>query len=51
MSDLCLPDALQPADVPKIIAIGAETEPKIARIFERLIEERGGEAGATATGV
>ncbi|MHC4598301.1 MAG: purine-nucleoside phosphorylase [Planctomycetota bacterium] len=39
VSDLCLPDALQPADVPKIIAIGAETEPRIARVFERLIGE------------
>ncbi|MHC4778218.1 MAG: purine-nucleoside phosphorylase [Planctomycetota bacterium] len=38
VSDTCLPDALKPADVPKIIAIGAETEPKIARIYERLIE-------------
>jgi purine-nucleoside phosphorylase len=39
VSDLCLPDALQPADVPKIIAVGAEAEPKIARIFERLMGE------------
>ncbi len=39
VSDLCLPDALKPADVPKIIAIGQETEPRIARIYERLIGE------------
>jgi purine-nucleoside phosphorylase len=39
VSDLCLPDALKPADVPKIIAVGAETEPRIARIYERLVAQ------------
>jgi purine-nucleoside phosphorylase len=39
VSDLCLPDALQPADVPKILAVGAESEPRIARLFERLVGE------------
>ncbi|MHC5036710.1 MAG: purine-nucleoside phosphorylase [Planctomycetota bacterium] len=39
VSDMCLPDALQPADVPKIIAIGAKTEPKIAKIVERIIRD------------
>lgn len=37
VSDLCLPDALKPADVPAIIAVGARTEPLIADVYEALI--------------
>jgi purine-nucleoside phosphorylase len=39
VSDLCLPDALAPADVPKIIEIGRQSEPRIARIYEGLLGE------------
>ena len=31
VTDMCLPDALEPADVPKIIAIANEAEPRCAR--------------------
>ncbi|NLX95166.1 MAG: purine-nucleoside phosphorylase [Rhodopirellula sp.] len=32
VTDLCLPDALEPADIEKIIAVAAEAEPKLRKI-------------------
>jgi purine-nucleoside phosphorylase len=32
VTDLCLPDALEPADVPKIIATAAAAEPKLTKL-------------------
>lgn len=39
ITDMCLPDALKPADVPEIIRIAKEVEPKLTRLIKRIIEE------------
>lgn len=38
ITDLCLPDNLQPVSVEEIIAVANEADPKISRIVTRLIE-------------
>lgn len=43
VTDMCLPDALEPADVPKIIAIANEAEPKLRLLVrETLAAEAAG---------
>lgn len=38
VTDMCLPDALKPADVPKIIATANSAEPKLRRLVVKLLE-------------
>ena len=38
ITDLCLPDALEPVDVPKILATAAQTEPTLTRLVTRVIK-------------
>jgi purine-nucleoside phosphorylase len=37
ITDACLPDALEPADIQKILAVAGATEPKLADLVERVI--------------
>lgn len=39
VTDLCLPDALEPADITSIIATAHAAEPHVTRLVERLIAE------------
>ncbi len=39
ITDSCLPDALRPADIKKIIKVANEAEPKLTRLMKRVIEE------------
>jgi purine-nucleoside phosphorylase len=39
VTDLCLPDALQPADIADIIRTANETEPKLRTIVRRVVAE------------
>ena len=39
VTDLCLPDALQPANIDEIIAIAQKSEPIMCRIVENVIKE------------
>jgi purine-nucleoside phosphorylase len=45
ITDLCLPDALQPADISDIIRTANETEPKLRTLVRRIVAELDG-AGA-----
>jgi purine-nucleoside phosphorylase len=45
VTDVCFPDALEPADVAKIIATATRTEPVLTRLVTRIVE-RLDEAGA-----
>ncbi len=38
VTDLCLPDALEPLDVPKILATAAKAEPVLTKLATRVIE-------------
>jgi purine-nucleoside phosphorylase len=38
VTDVCLPDALEPVDVPKILAVAAKAEPVLTRLATRVIE-------------
>ena len=37
VTDLCLPDALEPVDVPKILATAAKAAPLLSRLVEGLL--------------
>lgn len=39
ITDKCLPDALQPADIEEIIRVANQAEPKLTRIVMRVLEE------------
>lgn len=39
ITDSCLPDALEPADVPSIIATAMEAEPKLTRLISGVVAE------------
>ena len=39
VTDLCLPDALEPADIEKILAIAAEAEPKLRKLVLGVLAE------------
>jgi purine-nucleoside phosphorylase len=38
VTDLCLPDALEPVSVPKVLANAAQAEPLLTRLVERVLE-------------
>jgi purine-nucleoside phosphorylase len=38
ITDQCLPDALEPADISRIIATAAEAEPRLTRLLATLVE-------------
>jgi purine-nucleoside phosphorylase len=38
ITDACLPDALEPVDIRRIIATAGEAEPRLTRLIERVIE-------------
>ncbi len=38
VTDQCLPDALEPADIARIIATAARAEPQLTRLVTRLAE-------------
>jgi len=38
VTDACLPDALEPADIKKIIATANQAEPKLVKIIEKVLE-------------
>jgi purine-nucleoside phosphorylase len=38
ITDLCLPDALEPADIGKILATAARTEPVLTRLVTKILE-------------
>jgi purine-nucleoside phosphorylase len=37
VTDMCLPDALKPADVPKIIAVANAAEPKLRTLVKNIL--------------
>jgi len=39
VTDACLPDALEPVDIEKILATAARTEPVLKRLVERVLEK------------
>lgn len=39
ITDKCIPDALQPADIEEIIATGNKAEPRLTKLFCRVIKE------------
>ncbi|MGL6097810.1 MAG: purine-nucleoside phosphorylase [Fimbriiglobus sp.] len=39
ITDMCLPDALEPASLAAIVKTANETEPKLARLVTRIVEE------------
>lgn len=39
ITDMCLPDALEPADINKIIAVASDAEPDLTRLVLRVVEE------------
>lgn len=39
ITDLCFPDALEPVELEKILRVAAEADPKLTRLFARLIAE------------
>ncbi len=38
VTDLCLPDALEPIDVPRVLATAAEAEPTLTRLVTKLLK-------------
>jgi purine-nucleoside phosphorylase len=38
VTDLCLPDALEAVDIPKILAHAAKAEPLLTRLVTRVLE-------------
>ena len=38
ITDLCRPDALEPVDIPKILAVAADAAPRLDRLVTRLVE-------------
>jgi purine-nucleoside phosphorylase len=39
ITDTCFPDALEPVDIAKILAVAREAEPKLTRLMQRVIEK------------
>jgi purine-nucleoside phosphorylase len=46
VTDTCFPDALEPVDVPKILATAAKAEPTLTRLVTRIIERMPRESDA-----
>ena len=38
VTDICLPDALEPVDIPKILAVAASAEPSLKKLVTRVLE-------------
>jgi purine-nucleoside phosphorylase len=38
VTDLCLPDALEPVDIKKILAVAAEGGERLSRLIPRVLE-------------
>jgi purine-nucleoside phosphorylase len=38
VTDLCLPDALEPADIARILAVAAKAEPSLRKLLTRVVE-------------
>jgi len=49
VTDTCFPDALEPLDVPKILATAAKAEPTLTRLVTRVIERMPPPGGAPRT--
>ncbi len=45
VTDACLPDALEPVDVPEILRIAGEAEPRLTRVLLRVVRRIGEEGG------
>ena len=45
VTDMCLPDALKPANVENIIAIANEAEPKLTKLVMGVLAEEAGSSG------
>ena len=45
VTDICLPDALEPADIGKIIAVAAEAEPKLRKIVLGILAHEAAQRG------
>jgi len=41
VTDMCLPDALRPADIGRILSTSAEAQPKLNRVIERVLRNAG----------
>lgn len=39
LTDLCMPDALEPVDLPKILAAAGKAEPRLTKLFTELITQ------------
>ncbi|MBK8229915.1 MAG: purine-nucleoside phosphorylase [Candidatus Eisenbacteria bacterium] len=39
VTDLCLPDALEPVDIQRILQVAADAEPKLTRLVSRFLED------------
>jgi purine-nucleoside phosphorylase len=39
ITDLCMPDALEPADINEIIKVAGQAEPKLTRLISRVLEQ------------
>jgi purine-nucleoside phosphorylase len=39
ITDTCFPDALEPVDIAKILAVAREAEPKLTRLMKQVIEK------------
>ncbi|HXF59287.1 MAG TPA: purine-nucleoside phosphorylase [Candidatus Saccharimonadales bacterium] len=48
VTDLCLPDALEPVDIPKILANAAKAEPALTKLVTRILKRLPGPGGETA---
>lgn len=40
ITDLCMPDALEPADINEIIKVAGQAEPKLTRLISRVLERK-----------
>ena len=38
VTDICLPDALEPVDIPKILAVAASAEPSLKKLITKVLE-------------
>jgi len=41
ITDLCRPDALEPVDIPRILAVAAQAAPRLDRLVTRVVERLG----------
>jgi len=48
ITDVCLPDALEPVDIPKILANAAKAEPALTKLVTRIVKRLPGAGGEAA---